>query len=385
MIRVGVILQPDDKWLGGIHYYRNLFDAVTSIPDSQIEFVAITDIYRDSNQLKNEFLCAEVIKTKLLNKFSFKWIVRKLARKLLKQDFLLNSLLIKHDIDILSHSGWLGKNAKIPTIGWIPDFQHIHLPGFFTKNELKIRNKMFLDVCNLCTKVIVSSQDAFKDLQQFSPESTSKTVVMQFAVPPKIHDTKLVSLDELKSRYGFDSSFFLLPNQFWAHKNHKVVIDALAILKMRNVKVTVLATGNTSDYRQPGFFETLIQQVESKDVKDQFKILGMVPQSDLAALFNYANAIINPSLFEGWSTTVEEAKVLRKKIILSSIPIHKEQNPEFGYYFEPTNSQELAVLLHQHAVPSEFPNREVKERSMKAFINYGLIYQSIVKQVLDEK
>lgn len=384
MIKVGIVLMPNDNWLGGIHYYRNLIRAVNSLPDRQIEFVAITDTGRDVEQLK-DFQCSEVVMTQLFKRYSFAWFIRKISAKLFKNDFLLSALLRKHNIAVLTHSGWLGKNAKIPTIGWIPDFQHRHLPNFFTKNELKVRNKTFLETCHLCTKVIVSSHDALKDLQQFSPESTSKAVVMQFAVPPKKQDTKLISLDELKSRYGFESSFFLLPNQFWAHKNHKVVIDALALLKMNNDKVTVLATGNTSDYRQPGFFETLVQQVEAKDVKDEFKILGMIPQSDLTALFIYANAIINPSLFEGWSTTVEEAKVLRKKIILSNIAIHKEQNPEFGYYFDPSNSQELALLLHQHAEPSALPNPDTNGTSMNAFINYGLTYQSIIKQVLDNK
>lgn len=44
-------------------------------------------------------------------------------------------------------------------------------------------------------------------------------------------------------------------------------------------------------------------------------------------LMKHAIAIINPSLFEGGSTTVEEAKSLLKVIILSGIPVHREQNP----------------------------------------------------------
>jgi hypothetical protein len=56
-------------------------------------------------------------------------------------------------------------------------------------------------------------------------------------------------------------------------------------------------------------------------------------------------AIINPSYFEGWSTTVEEAKILDLKILLSDISVHREQNPEKAEYFSPDDPQKLADLL----------------------------------------
>ena len=38
-------------------------------------------------------------------------------------------------------------------------------------------------------------------------------------------------------------------------------------------------------------------------------------------------ALINPSKFEGRSSTVEQGKSMGEKIILSTIPVHKEQKP----------------------------------------------------------
>src|SRR5690606_26082660 len=56
-------------------------------------------------------------------------------------------------------------------------------------------------------------------------------------------------------------------------------------------------------------------------------------------------AVINPSLFEGWSSTVEEAKALGKSVILSNIPAHVEQNPHKGIFFDPKNPYELAERM----------------------------------------
>jgi glycosyltransferase involved in cell wall biosynthesis len=54
---------------------------------------------------------------------------------------------------------------------------------------------------------------------------------------------------------------------------------------------------------------------------------------------------LQPSLFEGWSTTVEEAKSLGKKLLLSDIAVHREQNPPESVFFDPKNSEELAAKM----------------------------------------
>ncbi len=56
-------------------------------------------------------------------------------------------------------------------------------------------------------------------------------------------------------------------------------------------------------------------------------------------------AMINPSRFEGWSTSVEEAKSLGKAILLSDIDVHREQAPERGTFFDPDSAEALAELI----------------------------------------
>ena len=62
---------------------------------------------------------------------------------------------------------------------------------------------------------------------------------------------------------------------------------------------------------------------------------------------NYSQSVINPSLFEGWSTTVEESKTLNKQILLSRIPVHIEQDPTNGKYFSPSSYLELADAMEK--------------------------------------
>lgn len=62
-------------------------------------------------------------------------------------------------------------------------------------------------------------------------------------------------------------------------------------------------------------------------------------------LIKNALAVINPSFFEGWSSTVEESKLFNKRIILSDIPIHREQDPSNAFYFDPNNFLDLSKII----------------------------------------
>lgn len=59
----------------------------------------------------------------------------------------------------------------------------------------------------------------------------------------------------------------------------------------------------------------------------------------------YSVAVINHSLFEGWSSSLEEAKSMYKEIILLNIKVHLEQNPELGHFFDLNNPSELSEVM----------------------------------------
>ena len=56
--------------------------------------------------------------------------------------------------------------------------------------------------------------------------------------------------------------------------------------------------------------------------------------------------LINPSKSEGWSSTVEQAKSMGKLVLLSNLPVHKEQNPSRSFFFNPNDYLVLSQKLH---------------------------------------
>jgi glycosyltransferase involved in cell wall biosynthesis len=340
-IRVGFILPPGD-WLGGSNYFRNLFAAIRALPGNSVIPVIITG--KSQSNISTDFSGIEVIRTSAFDRMSPIWVLRRIVAKATARDTILVWVLRLHGISVLSHSSHLGKQSTVKTIGWIPDFQHMCLPELFSLEDRLLRDQEYKEICELCDKIIVSSECAGRDLLRFAPAYAHKTELLHFVASP-LPIAHAASLADLQRLYDFSQPYFLLPNQFWAHKNHRAVLSALQILKHHNEPLLVLATGSSEDYRNPSFFPSLMEYAKECDVLDCFRVLGRIPFDHLVCLMQHATGFINPSLFEGWSTCVEEAKSMGKQILLSDIPVHREQAPERAFFFPADDPEALAAAM----------------------------------------
>ncbi len=345
MARIGFIVEFDEQaWMGGVYYLLNLFEAVADHGENHLHPVVITGEKTLVPTLEKR---VQIFRTSLLDKWSSAWVLRKGAQRLLSSDHGLAKWLKRKQITTLSHSVPIHGHPEIRCAGWIPDFQHHHLPDFFSRDEVLQRDRLFRRVISESHVVFVSSEHARKDLARFAPEHSDKASVLRFAVKPHPelpHD----EIQSVLARYSIERDFIYLPNQFWAHKNHVTVIEALKVLAARRERTPlVIATGSMKDHRNPSHFASIRDLVEKYGVHNEFRILGVVPRDDMLALMQSAIAVLNPSLFEGWSTTVEEAKSIGKPLVLSDIPVHREQGPAGTIFFNPLDAEAAAAAIQQ--------------------------------------
>jgi hypothetical protein len=99
-------------------------------------------------------------------------------------------------------------------------------------------------------------------------------------------------------------------------------------------------------------------------------------------------AVIQPSLFEGWSTVLEDARALGKTVIASDIAVHREQNPPGCSFFTKDSSEDLAdaitAVLSTDTTPGPNLTAEAAARAAaeKAMVQYGRDFLAIVKGCL---
>ena len=146
----------------------------------------------------------------------------------------------------------------------------------------------------------------------------------------------------------------------------------------------VVATGSKEDYRHPDHYAGLMAQVQRLRVGDRFRHLGTVGYDELMALMRDSVAVINPSLFEGWSTTVEEAKSSANACCSQTSPSTAGERRRATAFSPPTTHRALAAMLGEawESEDAEEEKRGVRRKllaplpeRMRAF---GRTYQEIV-------
>lgn len=379
MIKVGFIGTITKEWMGGLNYFKNLLAALDTIENKELDVYVYVGKKTDTETKKMFKKYATVIECSLLDRKSMKWVLMKLEEKIFGTNFILEKTLQKNNLDILSHSS-ITNFRNLKTINWIPDFQHIHLPKMFSEREINQRNKKFLEMIKQSDSIIVSSHNALKDLKEFAPGFEKKLKVLQFVsqLDESYYKLNKKNLDELKQKYSIENDFFYIPNQIWKHKNHMLVLEAVKLLKQENIEISIICSGHQTDYRNKNHIGDIKSFIERNNLNKNIKLLGLIDYSDVFGLMKISKAVINPSLFEGWSTTVEECKSLGKNMILSDLDVHKEQYPE-ATFFDRYDVESLKNVLKNYVDENMISQKKLLSERTKEFADN---YVEIVKEVI---
>jgi glycosyltransferase involved in cell wall biosynthesis len=352
-------------WLGGVNYFRNLLGATNAYSAGRFRVVLLTNNPSPFIDLDGPYV--NVVMCHVLEHSSRPIALgSRILQRLTYRNPALLSIVRKHSPDVISH-GHAGVQSSIPTLPWLPDFQHRALPHLFSARTHAAR-EAFMRVSAKLGNLLLSSESAREDFERYYPSMRNVQVhVLRFPAFGLASNPNATSLAELRERYSIPERYIYLPNQFWTHKNHGVVIDALAQTRS---DVTVVCTGSNSDVRDANYFSGLMDRVKQANLESRFRVLGIVQYSDVVALMHHSIAVLNPSLFEGWSTTVEEAKALGKPMILSSLPVHVEQADGRARFFSPNDANALAELLDEAALrppamPSLTPEQSAEFAAIK--------------------
>jgi len=357
--RICVPIMGSSAWLGGVSYLENLIKAIRLLPHGEQPEVLL---FLDDDKLDSISLHSHILP--LFDNLIYMGDCDKQLTHALNRPFVtVNSIqeLYQH-IDFF----FTGIDPKIAGINlgmdcsatWIPDFQHVYLPEFFHPDELNIREESFGFRAEHARMVLVSSKDAEHDFQRLYPHSKAITRVLSFATFPE--DAWLDgNAEEVHKKYGLPDNFLICCNQFWIHKNHLFLFDALASLKSEGIEIPLVCTGSTSDYRYHDYFTDVRQRIVQLGIEKQVHILGTVPRADQIQLVRKSLAVVQPSLFEGWSTVVEDARAMGKTQLLSDLSVHKEQAPDYSFYFDRTNPGSLAEIIRR-ILPSLKPGPDLE-------------------------
>ena len=250
------------------------------------------------------------------------------------------------------------------TIGWIPDLQPLLLTELYPREEIRKARRQFENLLQRCDCVLVSSHDSERVAGELFPQFRQKLRVLSF---PSLFcfASPRGDAEKVREKYRLPESYLLVANQFWKHKNHIQIVKALAALAAEGLEIPCVMTGLPADFRDRNneVLSELLQAIARHGLSHQVVILGLVPRQDLEGLIRGSTAIVQPSRFEGWNTTVEDAKALGVPLLLSDIPVHREQAAAAAGFFPLDDPQETARALARFWDPRKGEGLVGRERN----------------------
>ncbi|HEY8899998.1 MAG TPA: glycosyltransferase [Chthoniobacterales bacterium] len=259
----------------------------------------------------------------------------------------ISRLVSEHGIDVvLPATEIMPEDIPCGVVGWIPDFQHARLPQYFSESQRSERDHHFRYLVENCDAMLCSSDAVKFDLEQLHPDVETITGTVPFPSSFAYDETPPADPSWVGAKYGLPPVYAIVINQFWRHKNHRVVVEAVVQARAMNPYVFVAMAGTMSDSRDPANAQVsaTVQRVFREKLQGHLGLLGEIPGEDLPALLRGASLVIQPSEFEGWNTTVEDALAFGKPVAVSDIPTHREQVPG-AFFFGTEDASALAGYL----------------------------------------
>lgn len=374
-MRIGIFLPNPKEWFGGVNYYLRLCAVLDRYGGNNICCVVF-----HSDELPNSVLVrfSSMLNIKLIKVANIKQTKLRLLKSLIfGRDNDVYSLIREYKLDFVVENGaYFGWRLSKSVVSWVPDLQHMFLKSNFSCISRFKRDAGFFLQRLTRKKVYLSSNDALQSFADRYRCSKNKLSIVRFSVSnSEAGFIEQGHVDEVLNKYSLKKRFVYFPSQVWVHKNHKLILNALGWLKKNNsdIKFQVVSSGDTCDFRDPSHFDSLLSLIKKNNLEESdFVFLGQIPFEDVQVLMNACEAVINPSLFEGWSTTVEEARSMNKVLLLSDINIHREQAPDNTFYFgsdDVLSLSKVLISLNNKTLFKQIKNNTAPDSFQKKFYN----------------
>lgn len=191
--------------------------------------------------------------------------------------------------------------------------------------------------------VITSSQSSKEDIVQNLSIPPSKVSVIPAAADtgyfyPRPNDEAMIVVQ----KYGLSQNYCLGVGLDLKHKRLSWLLEVLALYRDRfpgDARVVIVGKYDNLDWR--------LEEVASLGLDQLVVFTGRVSDDELACLYSNAQALIIPSLDEGFGLPTVEALLCGTEVIVPDTRVLREVAGPCGHYFGVYDENQLGSLIAQ--------------------------------------
>jgi len=299
-MKLAVILEDTILSGGGFNQGINAIKQVALLSNKKFNILIFTNHEKNLTLIDDFCVNSVLFKTKLLDKVFGSLARYRVTRRLLRFLKLLSpfeKMLLRNKCDLVYFVAPTERVACLQRLNYIltawdnchrdfPEFPEVRIHGEFADREYIFQ---FLPQAFL---TIVDSDDLADRLNRRYGVDRDRLLIMPFSPNPQLQLNKCDNILPTLVRYGLNPGYFLYPAQFWAHKNHIRIVQALALLKMQGEMPFVVFVGGDK-----GNKKLVTDAVIREGLREQVVDLGFIPTDDLQALYKGCTAVLMPTYF----------------------------------------------------------------------------------------
>jgi glycosyltransferase involved in cell wall biosynthesis len=147
-----------------------------------------------------------------------------------------------------------------------------------------------------------------------------------------------VEIEKFRSKYANFEKIILYTGGFENRKNIPMLLSAMNNLNTTRSRICLLVTGIETD--------KWIAAITDSDLERNYvSFLGSLTNPELKVAYKSVDAVVCPSLSEGFGRSCIEAMACQTPLICSDIPVFREVAGGYPRYFDPSNVQSLVSAV----------------------------------------
>ena len=231
-----------------------------------------------------------------------------------------------------------------PSVVTIHDMTLWLFPQHHYRRRLLAMRPLMPLAARRATAIIAVSHSTKRDIVRILGVPESKVHVIYEAPAPCFRPlTSSPKLEEVRRRYRLPQRFVLYVGTIEPRKNLVRLLEAFAHLRQGRAIPHALILAGHRGWKD----ETVFATVERLGVQDAVRFLGYVPEDDLVALYNLADVLVFPSLYEGFGLPVLEAMACGTPVVTSPRGSLQEVAGDAAVFVDPTEVGSIAEGLRR--------------------------------------
>ena len=356
-MKVVAILENKITAGGGFSQALNAIVQMARLSEGRFDFAVLTSKRENLLVLAQFGITGGMFRPSILDKLIAGLAANELTRRLQARLRLLGPLerkLMRMGCNLVYFVAPSARLASLQRLNYIatvwdnchrdfPEFPEVRVYGEFQRREFICKN--YLSSAFL---IMVDSQELRDRIHDRYGVDKSRMLAMPFVPNLFLENAGPKKTSDVLASYGLLPGYFFYPAQFWAHKNHIRILQALMLLRERGTHTQVVFVGGDQ-----GNLGRVKYMVEHYELSGQVKILGFLPSEHMKAIFDGCLAVVMPTYFGPTNIPPLEAWLMRKPLIYSR---HlEEQVGDAAILVDPDKADDLADAMAQVFMVDSLP------------------------------